>query len=154
MAVIFWFSDGVGTGVDKAGGPNKGIPIPTVMVRWIRKQNPSLIVYGGDVYQSGSPAEFDAFFEQMDKDVTLMCEVAGNHDRYNAGNQGDKGRIPVGYETFWNNHRSKQHIEKKKRGAARYDHVIPLDGWRLIFVDTGEYETNPWPQVTTPAKLG
>ena len=37
----------------------------------------SCIVYGGDVYKEGKPAEFDEFLKQMDGDVTKMCEPPG-----------------------------------------------------------------------------
>jgi 3',5'-cyclic AMP phosphodiesterase CpdA len=145
MAMVYWFSDGAGVDVVK-GGPDNGTPIPTMLIRWIRSQSPRLIVYGGDVYKEGKPEEFDEFFKQMDSDVSLMCELPGNHDWKDAGDVAGKGRIPRGYEKFWSSHpQSKQPIDTTKLGAARYDHVIDVDEWRLIFVDTGDYRKNPWP---------
>jgi hypothetical protein len=32
-----------------------------------------------------------------------------------------------------------------KKGGARYEHLIDLDGWRLLFLNTGDYKQNPWP---------
>lgn len=145
MARIYWFSDGAGVGVVE-GGPAGRTPIPTLFVRWIRTQSPQLIVYGGDVYKKGKPEEFDEFFRQMDQDVTFMCQTPGNHDWKDAADVGGKGRIPRGYEDFWRVHpESLQPIDDNKRGAARYDHFIDIEGWRLVFVDTGDYEDNPWP---------
>ena len=145
MPLVCWFSDGVGVDVVQ-GGPNNDIPMPTILARWMRSQSPDLIVYGGDVYKKGKTEEFDAFFEQVDQDVTKMCEPAGNHDWKDAGEVQGKGRIPRGYEDFWSRHpESMQAIDNEKRGAARYDHFLDLGGWRLIFVDTGDYKNNPWP---------
>ena len=145
MAKVYWFSDGAGADVDK-GGPDGNTPIPTMMIRWIRSQPADLIVYGGDVYKAGTPEEFGQFFTQMDHDVSLMCAPAGNHDWKDAGDVPPKGRIPRGYEAFWSAHpESKQPIAVALQGAARYDHFIDLDRWRLIFVDTGDYDRNPWP---------
>lgn len=145
MPIVYWFSDGAGVDVVK-GGPGKDTPIPTIMMRWIRSQSPDLIVYGGDVYKEGKPDEFKEFLKQMDNDVSLMCELPGNHDWKDAGEVDGKGRIPRGYENFWSLHpESKQRIDSTKRGAARYDHVIDIGNWRLIFVDTGDYRKNPWP---------
>jgi hypothetical protein len=145
MALVYWFSDGAGVDMDK-GGPDNQTPIPTMIVRWIRANTPSLIVYGGDVYKRGTTTEFAEFFNQMDSDVGLMCEAAGNHDWEDAGNVPGKGRIPRGYEAFWSSHpESKQPVASAKQSAARYDHFMDVAGWRLIFVDTGDYKTNPWP---------
>lgn len=145
MPTIYWFSDGVGASVDK-GGPDGNTPIPTMMIRWIRSQQPDLIVYGGDVYGTGTPEEFDEFFSQMDSNVSLICAPPGNHDWKDAGEVPGKGRIPRGYEAFWSSHtESMQPIAETRQGAARYDHFIDLNGWRLIFIDTGDYSKNPWP---------
>jgi 3',5'-cyclic AMP phosphodiesterase CpdA len=150
MAVIYWFSDGAGVDVVK-GGPNNDVPMPTILVRWIRSQSPDLIVYGGDVYKEGKPAEFAEFLRQMDGDVTRMCEPPGNHDWKDAADVPGKGRIPRGFEDFWSGHsESEQPIATERTGAARYDHFIDLGGWRLIFVDTGDYSTNPWPAGGSP----
>lgn len=145
MAVVYWFSDGAGVDVVK-GGADKNTPIATVLVRWIRSQSPDLIVYGGDVYRDGMPTEFEAFFNQMDGDVSLMCAPPGNHDWEDAADILLKGRIPRGYDAFWSAHpESKQPIDTSKRGPARYDHFLDMNGWRLIFLDTGDYRKNPWP---------
>jgi Calcineurin-like phosphoesterase len=146
MALVYWFADGVGKDV-KIGGPDGTTPIPTAMVRWIRANgSPDLIVYGGDVYPSGDTSAFTEFFAQMDDDVTLMCEPPGNHDWKDDPNAPDVGRIPHGYDTFWQGHpESRQRVETLLKGGARYEHVIELDGWRLIFLDTGDYDEHPWP---------
>ena len=146
MALVYWFSDGVGEGVNKGGADGK-TPVPTALVRWIRtKGAPALIVYGGDVYPAGNSKSFSVFLEQMDADVTLVCETAGNHDWQDDPDLPVTGRIPHGYDTFWRNHpESKQSVDNGKKGSARYDHFIDIDGWRLIFVDTGDNKNNPWP---------
>jgi hypothetical protein len=118
------------------------------MLRWIRAQgDAALIVNGGDIYPDGKTADFDAFWHQADEDVTLMCETPGNHDWRNAADVPGAGRIPHGYETFWSAdaRKSKQPIDSPKKGAARYEHFIDMDGWRLLFLDTGDYNRNPWP---------
>jgi calcineurin-like phosphoesterase family protein len=147
MSLVYWFSDGAGLGAN-TGGTDGKTPIPTAMVRWIRKQGvPSLIINGGDVYPDGKAKEFTAFLKQMDNDLSLMCETAGNHDWRNDPDLPQTGRIPQGYDTFWRSHpESKQPVDSSKRGGARYDHFIDVDGWRLIFLDTGDYDNgHPWP---------
>lgn len=50
-------------------------------MRWIRTQTAQrLIVYGGDVYKRGTEAQFAMFFDQMNRDVSDTCALAGNHD--------------------------------------------------------------------------
>jgi hypothetical protein len=146
MSLIYWFADGAGEDVNQ-GGPDGRTPIPTVMVRWIRaKGAPTFIVYGGDVYQRGDSKAFSEFFRQMDGDVTLMCETPGNHDWKDDPDILGIGRLPHGFETFWTQHpESKQRIDTAKRGGARYEHFLDFDGWRLLFLDTGDYDDNPWP---------
>jgi hypothetical protein len=146
MSLVYWLSDGVGLDM-VVGGPDGRTPIPTALVRWIRtKGNPSLIINGGDVYPDGKTKEFTEFFSQMDHDVRLMCQTPGNHDWRDDPDLPGLGRIPHGYDTFWQAHpESKQPVDTTKKGGARYEHFIDLDGWRLIFVDTGDYTEHPWP---------
>jgi hypothetical protein len=146
MALVYWFADGVGEKVT-VGGPDGKTPIPTALIRWIRANGtPALIIYGGDVYPSGNTKSFTEFFKQMDSDVRLMCGPPGNHDWKDDPDMPGAGRIPHGYDTFWQNHpESKQPVNMTKKGGARYEHFIDLDGWRLLFVDTGDYDANPWP---------
>ena len=137
---VYWTSDGGGEG---GGG------VARVLSRWIRtRASPSLIVYGGDVYHHGKASEFDHFRQQVG-DLSLMCETAGNHDWYTNHTTSATGKIPTGYEAFWDQHAppaSKQPIDKTKRGGARYEHSILLNGWRLIFLDTGPLRSNlGWP---------
>jgi len=146
MALVYWFADGAGEEITRGGSDGK-TPIPTALVRWIRaKGSPSLIVYGGDIYPAGSSKSFNEFFNQMDGDVRQMCEPPGNHDWKDDPGLPSTGRIPHGYDTFWQAHpESKQPVDITKQGAARYDHFIDLEGWRLFFVDTGDYDTAAWP---------
>ncbi len=138
MAGIFWFADGVGR-VEATS---------TALIRWIRSQSPDLVVYGGDVYNDGKPDEFDRFFDQMDRNVADLCEVAGNHD-WNTHSGADlPDRVPTNYEAFWSRFPpplSKQPINQAARGGARYDHVKDIGGWRLIFIDTGPCKKKAWP---------
>jgi hypothetical protein len=146
MSLVYWLSDGVGERVNM-GGANGTTPIPTALIRWIRtKGAPDLIIYGGDVYQSGNTKAFTEFFKQMDNDVRLMCETPGNHDWKDDPEMPLIGRIPHGYDTFWRSHpESKQPVDTTKKGGARYEHFIDLNGWRLLFLDTGDYTQNSWP---------
>ena len=139
MASIFWFADGVGDVGSTA----------THLVRWIRTQSPSLIVYGGDVYGEGKATEFAQFFDQVDQNVADMCEVAGNHDWVSRSPaSAPTGEIPIHYDAFWAAKApplSQQPIDASKRGGARYDHFKDIDGWRLVFLDTGPCKESPWP---------
>jgi len=136
MAGIFWFADGVG---------NVGSTC-TTLIRWIRTQSPDFIVYGGDVYGSGSAGEFTKFFNQMDGTVSDICEVAGNHDWETHSSADLPDRIPTEYEAFWKNAASPNRpIDLSARGGARYDFVKDLNGWRLIFLDTGPCKKKAWP---------
>ena len=138
MASIFWFSDGGGTDRET----------PPVLIRWIRTQSPALIVYGGDVYDTGSEAEFALFFDQLDRNVSDMCEVAGNHDWDTASSAPFPDRTAIGYERFWSRFpppQSEQRIDIGKRGGARYEHVKDIGDWRLVFVDTGPCNHELWP---------
>jgi hypothetical protein len=144
MALVYWLSDGAGNDVNLR---SDGTPIPTVMMRWIRTQGtPALIVNGGDVYERGKTTEFAKFLQQVDNKVSDMCETPGNHDWKNDREVPGAGRIPEGYEIFWKAHpESKQPIETTRKGGARYEHFIDLAGWRLLFLDTGDYSDHPWP---------
>lgn len=146
MPFVYWVSDAVGDGVTR-GGPDGHTPIVTMLMRWIRAQgNASLIVNGGDVYGSGNSSQFAQFLAQMDNDVSLMCETPGNHDWKDDVNTPGAGRIPHGYEAFWSSHpESKQPLDGSKRGGARHEHFVDLGGWRLFFLDTGDYDTAGWP---------
>jgi len=138
LTSIFWFADGGGTDRE----------IPPVLVRWIRTQSSALIVYGGDVYGKGTEAEFAMFFDQLGRNVSGMCEVAGNHDWDTATRAPFPDRTPIGYERFWSRFpppQSAQPIDTTKRGGARYDHVNDIDDWRLVFLDTGPCNDEDWP---------
>lgn len=144
MDSIFWFADGGGT--DRK--------TPPVLVRWIRTQSPALIIYGGDIYNRGSDAEFALFFEQLGRDPSRLCHVAGNHDWDSPSDAPFPDRTPLGYERFWSRFQppaSEQPIDRDKRGGARYDHVKDVGDWRLVFVDTGPCNDEQWP-VGDPAR--
>jgi len=135
---IFYFADG--------GGEDVGTP--QALVRWIRTQSPDLIVYGGDVYNSGTDAQFARFFEELGHDVSNVCETAGNHDWDSPSRHQHPDRIPLPYERFWSRFPpplSAQPIDSSKRGGARYDHVKDFGDWRLIFLDTGPCNHESWP---------
>ncbi len=135
---IYWTSDGGGAeGGDRA----------RVLFDWIHSQNNAdLIVYGGDVYKRGRLQEYGEFLDQIGGDTSLFCETPGNHEYKNRSDDTELA-IPVGYEQFWSNHMgAKQPIDQSKQGGARYEHFIDLNGWRLIFLDTGALEYRPaWP---------
>jgi hypothetical protein len=107
------------------------------------------------VYGDGTPEEFELFFEQMDHNVAGLCETPGNHDWNTRSKSAAMGEIPSGYEAFWSRFApplSQQPIDASKRGGARYEHFADLAGWRLIFLDTGPCEHNPWP-MGDPARV-
>jgi Calcineurin-like phosphoesterase len=141
--IIYWTADG-------GGGDGSG-PVATELHKWIVQQDDAeLIIYGGDVYSSGTTQEFAEFFDQMGGDVSRMCETAGNHDWAIPQPRPGAGEIPTGYEDFWSSRPSQQPIDTAKQAGARYEHFRDLNGWRLIFLDTGQCKgrcqgTRKWP---------
>jgi hypothetical protein len=141
---IYWIADGCGSKVND---------IAKVMIRWIRKQaDAALIVYGGDVYNSGTGKEFNKFLDQFSGQVSEVCAIPGNHDWRTAKKVQGDGEIADGYETFWSAvppSASRTVIHTDQTGSARYDYFKDdIPGWRLIFVDTagaGDDEGN-WPR--------
>lgn len=134
MSVIYWTADGAG---------DVGNEFPAVLHRWIVAQgDAALIINGGDVYTTGTDADYALFAQQMDNDLSLICQTPGNHDWRTSeppAQSPQTGNIPYGYEKFWKAHappHSKQPIDTAKKGGARYEHFIDLDGWRLIFLNT------------------
>ena len=141
MAVVYWGSDGAG---DDVGS------VHAAFIKWIRGQGDAdLIINGGDVYGDGTPAQFEMFRQAMQGDLSLVCETPGNHDWRTRATSPATGEIPSGYEAFWRQFpppASRQPIDTTRRGGARYEHFIDLDGWRLIFLDTGPCEDiEEWP---------
>jgi hypothetical protein len=140
MAFVYWCADGGGRGV---GG------VHNTFVRWIRAQGPApFIVNGGDVYDDGTGEEYGKFFEQMDRQVADLCETPGNHDWRTRSESAATGVIPAQYEAFWSRFPpplSRQPIDTAKKSGARYEHFIDVGDWRLVFLDTGFCEDNPWP---------
>ena len=143
MAQIYWLSDGCGRDVGD---------VPVVLAGWIRDfGNADLVVYGGDVYHQGSSSEFDEFLAQIGPDFSRVCAVPGNHEWRSAKSSSSTGEIPDGFESFWMRlppPQSQRPIDASKQGSARYDHVIDMNGWRLIFVDTARagHDNGYWPK--------
>ena len=141
MSVIYWTSDGAGEDVGE---------VPTLLNRWIVAQgDATLIVNGGDVYKTGTDADYALFAQQMGNHLSLICQTPGNHDWMTHSESPQTGLIPSGYEKFWRAHpppHSKQPIDKTKKRGARYEHFMDVDGWRLIFLDTGFSDLMAWPQ--------
>jgi hypothetical protein len=134
---VYWTAD---------GGGSEGGEVAAVLHAWIRQQqNASLIINGGDIYNKGKKSEFASFLQQMNSDVSLYCETAGNHDWKTSNTSPSTGRIPHEYEAFWKSNASRQPIDSSKKGGARYEHFIDINGWRLIFLDTGICKDEPWP---------
>src|SRR5262245_43721626 len=140
MAFVYWTADG--------GGEDVGAVHSTFM-NWIRQSgSAALIVNGGDVYDDGTPQQFEMFLEQLGNNVTDVCETPGNHDWRTRSTSAATGEIPSAYEAFWSRFpppASRQPVDRSKRGGARYEHLIDLAGWRLVFLDTGMCEDDPWP---------
>jgi len=142
MAVVFYSADGHGRDVNGVQGP---------LMRWIRANPaPDLIVYGGDVYNDGTPEEFQRMLAEMGGDVSKVCHTPGNHC-WRTMKLGENGaRHPSAYESFWKQYpppASAQPIDTSKIAGARYEHYADLAGWRLIFLDTGPCKDHkaPWP---------
>jgi hypothetical protein len=133
------------------GGSDGGGERASVMHEWIRKQgNASLVVYGGDVYQRGLEKDFAHFLQQMGGPEHLKnyCETPGNHDWKNMDGDYGPEAIPIGYENFWATFPpplSRQPIFADRQGGARYEHFVDINGWRMVMLDTGALEHEPWP---------
>ena len=141
MAVVYWGADGAGDGVGS---------VHAAFIKWIRAQGDAdLIINGGDVYGDGTPEQFELFRQAMGGNLQGICETPGNHDWRTRATSPATGQIPAAYEAFWKQFpppASRQPIAADKRGGARYEHVIDLHGWRLIFLDTGPCEDiEAWP---------
>ena len=93
MFSIYSFADGAGT--DDA--------VPRAMARWIRTQPPSrLIVYGGDIYRSGTEEQFEMFFDQMNQRRLRHLRHSGQsllEDGVRRSASRAKSR--PGYDKFW-----------------------------------------------------
>ena len=147
MKRVYWIADGCGSKVND---------IAKVMIKWIRKQaDATLIIYGGDVYASGTGSEFNKFFDQFSRQVSEVSALPGNHDWRTAKRVEGAGEIADGYETFWSGvkpPKSRTVIRTDQSSNARYDYFNDdVPGWRLIFVDTsaaGDDEGN-WPRGNT-----
>jgi 3',5'-cyclic AMP phosphodiesterase CpdA len=141
---VYWIADGCGSKVND---------IVKVMIKWIRKQaDATLIIYGGDVYGSGTSKEFSKFLDQFGGQVSEVSALPGNHDWRTAKKVPGAGEIADGYETFWSAvppPASRTMIRADQVGSARYDYFNDdVPGWRLVFVDTsaaGDDEGN-WPR--------
>ena len=142
MAVVFYSGDGHGDDVN-------GVQAP--LMRWIRANaTPDLIVYGGDVYNDGTPEEFQLMLAEMGGDLSKVCHTPGNHCWRTMQAGPDGRRFPSSYEAFWKQFpppASAQPIDASKTAGGRYEHFIDLAGWRLLFLDTGpcEDQHSPWP---------
>jgi hypothetical protein len=141
---VYWIADGCGSKVND---------IAKVMIKWIRRQaDAKLIVYGGDVYNSGTGSEFNKFLDQFDRKTPEVCAIPGNHDWRTSKRVDGAGEIADGYEAFWSAtppRPSRTVVRRDQTGHARYDYFNDdVPGWRLIFVDTaaaGDDEGN-WPR--------
>jgi 3',5'-cyclic AMP phosphodiesterase CpdA len=144
MAIVYFSADGLGDDVHE---------VQPALMQWIRSRNDAdLIVYGGDIYNKGTPDEFQQTFAAIGGNVSRMCHTPGNHCWKTKATASNGSKIPSGYEAFWLNHpppASAQPVDTSRKGGGRYEHFIDLEGWRLIFLDTGPCEglfsDNPWP---------
>lgn len=140
MEVIYWVSDGAGNGLGT---------VPEVLDHWILAQaDVSLIVNGGDVYPSGTDADFDTYYGQISCNTELRCQTPGNHCWKTTTTSPETGQIAAGYERFWSRFpppASRQVIATDRKGGARYEHLIDMGGWRLVFLDTALSIYADWP---------
>lgn len=135
---IYWLADGAGADVGNGRIAS--------LYHWILgRGNANLIVYGGDVYNQGKPSEYSLFAGQFGNDFALVCEPPGNHDWMTTSASTATGTIPSSYEEFWKARTSRQPIDQTKKGGARYEHAHDVNGWRLVFLDTGPCGGQPWP---------
>lgn len=99
----------------------------------------SLFVYGGDVYNSGSQADFGIFDSVFGDVLPLLAETAGNHDWYNLDAQG--------YEEYWLARQppaSRTPIDTNLVGPDRHHFTQPIgNGWLGVFIDCGPDSSTP-----------
>jgi Calcineurin-like phosphoesterase len=143
MSIVYWIADGGGHKVTSALKP---------MMQWVRRQGDAmLIVYGGDVYGSGSSDDFQEFHKQCGHDLSGICAIPGNHDWRTSAKRAGKGTIAMGFEEFWAAAPASKAtvVRADQSGNARYDHFKDdIPGWRLICVDTADdsEDEGSWPR--------
>ncbi len=143
MSIVYWIAD---------GGGHKVMSALKMMMEWVRRQSDAtFIVYGGDVYGSGSSDDFEEFHKQCGRDLSKVCAIPGNHDWRTSANRPGKGTIAIGFEDFWAAAPASAAtvVRGNESGNARYDHFTDdIPGWRLIFVDTADdsEDEGAWPR--------
>ena len=99
----------------------------------------SLFVYGGDVYDNGTDADFVQFDGVYSDVLPRLAAIPGNHDWLTEDAQG--------YENYWLNHRppaSCTPIDTSGVGPSRHHYPLSLrNGWLGIFIDCGPEATRP-----------
>ena len=95
----------------------------------------SIFVYGGDVYDNGTDADFVLFDNTYSDVLPNLCETAGNHDWKTAN--------CAGYDKYWGARQPPASLTviNNNQGTTIPDHhhyKQPLgNGWLGIFVDSG-----------------
>jgi len=99
----------------------------------------SLFVYGGDVYDNGTDADFVTFDGVYGDVRKQLVAIPGNHDWNTANAQG--------YENYWLSHAppdSLTSIDTSQAGTDRHHFALPLgNGWLGIMIDCGSAAEQP-----------
>src|SRR5262245_11901774 len=99
----------------------------------------SLFVYGGDVYDTGSEADFAVFDSVFSDVLPMLAETPGNHDWINP----EAHR----YEEYWLARQppaSRTPIDTNLVGPDRHHYTQPLgNSWLGVFIDCGPNSSTP-----------
>jgi hypothetical protein len=105
--------------------------------------DPSIFVYGGDVYDCGSSCDYEEFAHVYGDVLPQLAAIPGNHDWMTPPS--------LGYDAFWQHHTpSLTQIDTAQTGPDSHHYQVDLgNSWLGILVDCGVGAT----QALTPFGL-
>ena len=96
-----------------------GSAVAKRMARYIERDDPDAVLYLGDVYPSGSAADYERNWEPVYGALApIIWPTAGNHDR---------GNRAVGYLPYW-----------RRYGRAKPWYRLDLGGWEVVSLNSQE----------------
>jgi calcineurin-like phosphoesterase family protein len=120
-------SDEAGTAIYAVGDAADGGPSATELASYIEKQDLDRFFYLGDVYETGTAAEFERNYDRLYGDLADRTDpVIGNHEYLNRQR---------GYYAYWRRKRAWTEEQAKHRS-----YVDPDSGWQVIAYSS---ETDP-----------
>jgi len=108
QTVVFALGDGADNGAASVA-----------LANYVKAQNPNRFFYLGDVYETGTAAEFSSKYEPMYGSMASKTDpVIGNHEYANRA---------TGYYAYWRNKRGWTETQAKHRS-----YVDAASGWQII----------------------